>query len=79
MTQQPKRGASGLYPQASRITHSVPATLSVGLTSKERHVAIAEQTADDFDLTEQFGELNGELAVLNTEVHQLEKRIATAI
>ena len=40
---------------------------------------VAEQTANDFDFTEQFGELNEELAVLNTEALQLEKRIATAI
>ena len=37
---------------------------------------IAEQTADDFDFTEQFGQFNEELAILNTEALQLEKRIA---
>ena len=41
-----------------------------------RYVGVAEQTADDFDFAERFGELNEELAVLNAEAHQLEARIA---
>ena len=63
-------------PQACRITHSEPATHSVDLISKGRYVGVAEQTADDFDFTERFGELDEELTVLNTEAHQLEERIA---
>ena len=41
-----------------------------------RYVGVAEQTADDFDFTERFTQLNEELAVLNAEAHQLEERIA---
>ena len=41
-----------------------------------RYVGVAEQTADDFDFAERFGELNEELAILNAEAHQLEERIA---
>ena len=37
-------------------------------------MASAEQTADDFDFAEQFGEPNEELAILNAEALQLEKR-----
>ena len=41
-----------------------------------RYVGVAEQTADDFDFAEGFGELNEQLAVLNAEAHRLEARIA---
>ena len=41
-----------------------------------RYVGVAEQTADDFDFAERFGELNEELEVLNAEARQLEERIA---
>ena len=41
-----------------------------------RYVGVAEQRADDFDFTERFTALNGELAVLNAEARQLEERIA---
>lgn len=41
-----------------------------------RYVGVAEQTDDDFDFAERFGELNEALAVLNAEAHQLEARIA---
>ena len=41
-----------------------------------RYVGVTEQTADDFDFTERFTQLNEELAVLNAEARQLEERIA---
>ena len=41
-----------------------------------RYVGVAEQSPDDFDFAERFGELNEELAILNAEAHQLEERIA---
>ena len=41
-----------------------------------RYVGVDEQATDDFDFTERFTQLNEELAVLNTEAHQLEERIA---
>lgn len=47
-----------------------------GCLFKARNSDVAEQTDDDFDFAERFGELNEELAVLNAEAHQLEARIA---
>ena len=41
-----------------------------------RYVGVAEQTPDDFDFAERFGELNEELEILNAEAHHLEERIA---
>ena len=41
-----------------------------------RYVGVAEQTSDDFDFAERFGELNEKLEILNAEAHQLEERIA---
>jgi len=41
-----------------------------------RYVGVAKKEEDDFDFAERLQELNGELEVLNSEAHELEKRIA---
>ena len=41
-----------------------------------RYVGVAERETETFDFAERLGELNKELEVLNSEAHQLEKRIS---
>jgi type I restriction enzyme M protein len=44
-----------------------------------RYVGVGERAADEFDFAERLGELNDELAALNSQAQELEEQVTAGV